>query len=80
VNETAEASLKEGFRSWRSNKKIGIPYLLSTVITAIALLVSIIASALAGSMASAMSEGVNSSMSTPAAMAVLCISILLQLP
>lgn len=76
MTETIEESLKNGFISWRNNLEIGVPYLLSTIITAILTVVSVIVVALIAAASSALTRDMDSQMAPIVVLAALCASSL----
>jgi hypothetical protein len=76
MEETIEESLINGFLSWRNNLVMGVPYILSTVMTAILLAVSAICVAMITAAASAFSQNMDGSAAPVLVLAALCISSL----
>jgi hypothetical protein len=74
--ETIEESLKNGFMSWRNNLTIGVPYILSTIITVILLILSAIGVTLIAAASSALTRDMDSSAASIAMLTALCISSL----
>ena len=76
MGEAIEESLKNGFISWKNNLEIGVPYLLSIIITAILFIVSVLGVSLMAAAASALTRNMDSSLASIAVLAALCISSL----
>jgi hypothetical protein len=76
MEETIEESLMNGFLSWRNNLVMGVPYFLSTVLTAILLVVAVICVAMITAAASAFSQNMDGSAAPILVLAALCTSSL----
>jgi hypothetical protein len=74
--ETIEESITNGFISWRNNLETGIPYFLSTVITAVLLIVSILGVAVVAAATAALTRDMESSLASALIVTAVCISSL----